>query len=118
MRRWCALAALILVHAAPAVYADRPRGRLTTYTEETAEVRDLNRRPSKVKVYTEVEEQPSTYEFPWKQVLGALLSFALAAPFAWLLFRNVNGEIAASKEGQQPGRVRRKAPADRPANEG
>ncbi|MCA3011097.1 MAG: hypothetical protein INH41_01720 [Myxococcaceae bacterium] len=118
MRRCCALSALLFVLSAPAVFADKPRGRLTTYTEDASEVRDLNRRPSKVKVYTEVEEQPATFEFPWKQVLGALLSFSLAAPFAWMLFRNVNDEIAASKEGQKPGRVRRKAPAERPASDG
>jgi hypothetical protein len=118
MNRWLPLAALCAVLLAPDASADKLRGKLPAYTEDTTEVRDLNKRPSKVKPFVESEEQPPEhFEFPWKHVLGTLLCFALAAPFAWRLFRNVNDEIAASKDNQQPVRVRRKLTSERPSAE-
>jgi hypothetical protein len=118
MTRWIALTGLCAVLLAPVAFADKLRGKLPTYTEDTTEVRDLNKRPSKVKAYVETDEQPPEhFEFPWKPVLGTLLCFALAAPFAWKLFQNVNGEIAASKDNQQPVRVRRKLTSERPSAE-
>jgi hypothetical protein len=49
-------------------------------------------------------------------MLGALLCFALAAPFGWKLYQNVTGEIAAARDNQgQPVRVRRKLTSDRPS---
>jgi hypothetical protein len=102
MTRWIVLAGLVVVFTAPVASADKLRGgRLPTYTEDT----------------TEVDEQPAeTIELPWKQILGALLCFALAAPFGWKLYQNVTGEIAAAKDNQgQPVRVRRKLTSDRPS---
>ncbi|MDX2011695.1 MAG: hypothetical protein SFW67_15955 [Myxococcaceae bacterium] len=119
MTRWIALAGLFVALAAPEAAADKLRGRLPTYSEDTTEVRDLNKRPSKVKEFTETDEQPpESFQFPWKQLLGTLLCFALAAPFAWRLFRNVNDEIASAKDNQQPVRVRRKLTSERPSTEG
>lgn len=95
-------------------FADRPRRGLQKYEEDTSEVRDLNRRPSKVRTWVESDEPDETFEFPWKQVMGTLGCLALAAPFAFRYFKNVNGEIAAAKEDQAaPVRVRRKIPSTR-----
>jgi hypothetical protein len=118
MIRWIALAGLVVVFTAPVASADKLRGgRLPAYSEDTTEVRDVNKRPSKVKQFAEVDEQPAeTIEIPWKQMLGALLCFALAAPFGWKLYQNVTGEIAAARDNQgQPVRVRRKLTSDRPS---
>ncbi len=102
--------------ASPA-FADRPRGRLSNFAPSTDEVKDLNKRPSKVKTWVEDDPQGSTdWEFPWKQVGGALLCFAIAAPFGWKLYQNTTEEIASTKDQSGP-RVRRKIPREQPPAE-
>jgi hypothetical protein len=98
MVRW--LAVILIVGSTFPALADKPRRGLSTYAEDESQVRDISKRPSKVKTFVETEEQPpEEFEFPWKHLAGVLLCFAVAAPFAFRLYRNVNDEIAASKEG-------------------
>ncbi len=100
-----------------AAFADKPRRGLTTFAPSTDEVKDLNKRPSKVKGWVEEDPQGSTeFEFPWKQVGGALLCFAIAAPFGWKLYQSTTEEIASTKDQSGP-RVRRKLPRDQPPAE-
>lgn len=107
--------------SAPVAFGDKPRRGLQKYDDSSVEVRDINKRPSKVKAFVESEEQPpESFEFPWKHVLGVLACLAIAAPFAWRLYSNVNEEIASTKEDREPGapppvRVRRKLTGDRPS---
>ncbi len=116
MTRWLFAAIVASVLAAPAL-GDRPKRGLQKYDGETTETRDVNRRPSKVGVWVEdPDSQPQDWSFPWMPVLGTLLCFGIAAPFAWRLYRNVNDEIAANKtEPDQPPpvRVRRKLTTER-----
>ncbi|MBE2249785.1 MAG: hypothetical protein IAE78_09570 [Myxococcus sp.] len=125
MTRWFAPALVALIGLAPVAFADKPRRGLQTFEQDSTEVKDVNKRPSKMKGWVEAEEEPE-FEFPWKQLLGALACFAIAAPFAYKLYQNVNGEIAASKEDKfgdpdvdarpaAPARVRRKLTGERPS---
>lgn len=116
MSRFFLLSSFVVLLAS-GVFADKPRSRLQTFKEDTSEVRDLNRRPSKVKTWVETDEPDAEFEFPWKQALGAIACFAIAAPFALRLYRHLNGEIAATKE-EPPVRVRRKIPSSRPSQPG
>jgi hypothetical protein len=117
MKRWVFATIVALVVAAPLAFADKPRRGLQKYEEDTSEVKDLSKKPSKVKTWVEIEEEPdSEFKFPWIQLGGALLCFALAAPFAWRLYRNVNDEIASTKDEKDLGaapRVRRKLTGER-----
>lgn len=115
MTRWIFATIAALVLAAPLAFADKPRRGLQKYEDDSSEVKDLNKRPSKVKTWVESEENaPEEVTFPWIQIGGALLCFAIAAPFAWKLFANVNDEIAAAKEdAAAPVRVRRKLTGER-----
>lgn len=117
MIRWLLLALVTFGFTAPLAFADKPRRGLQKFDDEATEVRDLNRKPSKMKGWVE-EEDPEEFDFPWKQVLGALACFALAAPFAYKLYTNVNAEIASTKEEKEdkpPPRVRRKLTGERPS---
>ncbi len=115
MTRWIFATIAALVLAAPLAFADKPRRGLQKYEDDSSEVKDLNKKPSKVKTWVESEENaPEEVTFPWIQIGGALLCFAIAAPFAWKLFGNVNSEIAAAKEdAATPVRVRRKLSGER-----
>jgi len=125
MTRWLAPAFATFIFVAPLAFADRPRRGLQKFEDDATEVKDINKRPSKMKGWVETEET-GELDFPWKQVLGALVCFAIAAPFAWKLYSNVNSEIAAAKEDKfgdpdvaepaaAPVRVRRKLTGDRPS---
>ncbi len=125
MTRWCAAAFAAFIFVAPLAFADKPRRGLQKFDDEATEVKDVTKRPSKMKGWVEAEDSDE-FDFPWKQVLGALVCFAIAAPFAWKLYANVNGEIAAAKEDKfgdpdvpepaaAPVRVRRKLTGDRPS---
>lgn len=116
MKRWFFATIAALVVAAPLAFADKPRRGLQKYEEDTSEVKDLNKRPSKVKGWVEVEEAPDAeFKFPWMQLGGALLCFVIAAPFAWKLYQNVNEEIASTRSEKDTGapRVRRKLTGER-----
>jgi hypothetical protein len=118
-----ALAAFLFV--APLAFADKPRRGLQKFDDEATEVKDVSKRPTKMKGWVETAESSDEFDFPWKQVLGALVCFAIAAPFAWRLYSNVNAEIASAKEDKfgdpevpgpaAPVRVRRKLTGDRPS---
>jgi heat shock protein HslJ len=66
---FASIAAAVL--AAPLAFADKPRRGLQKYEEDTTEVKDVNKRPSKVKSWVEAEEDaPIEFQFPWMQVGG------------------------------------------------
>lgn len=116
MKRWLVASIASLALAAPLAFADKPRRGLQKYEEDSGEVKDLNKKPSKVKTWVEAEDPEAEFKFPWIQLGGALLCFALAAPFAWKLYRNVNDEIASAKDEKDLGgapRVRRKLTGER-----
>ncbi len=117
MTRWVFATLAALVLAAPLAFADKPRRGLQKYEDDSTEVKDLSKKPSKVKSWVESEENaPEEFTFPWMQIGGALLCFAIAAPFAWKLYGNVNNEIASTKDEKDNGapvRVRRKLTGER-----
>lgn len=122
MTRWFLVTVAAVVLASPFAFADKPKRGLQKFDSENTEVKDVNKRPSRVGTWVEEpENQPMEWDFPWMAVGGTLLCFAIAAPFAWKLFRNVNDEIAAAKtEPDQappaaPVRVRRKLTTERPS---